>query len=190
LVIPCDNIELKNAGGRGYSHLIYSDDAGATWKLGGITPTHNVINPNECAVAELSDGRLLINSRAGNNSLFSNLRVTSTSSDGGTILSPVSIAYGLVDPVCQGSLVSGDVKSVWTVFFSNAASTKRENMTVRMSIDDGLTWSKQYGVYSGPSAYSDMVILSEAQIAVFFECGMSNPYEGIAYKVVNISDFY
>jgi len=33
LVIPCDHNTTDN---RRFSHVIYSDDAGATWKLGGI----------------------------------------------------------------------------------------------------------------------------------------------------------
>lgn len=187
LVIPCDNIELRSAGGKGHAHLIYSDDAGATWKLGGVTPTHSSLNPNECAVAELSDGRLLVNARCSNNN---NLRVIATSSDGGLTLSSVTVAFGFVDPVCQGSILSADIKSVRTLFFSNAASTKRENMTLKMSADDGTTWPKLYNVYVGPSGYSDIVMLSETQIAVLFEAGKTDYREGIAYKIVNLTDFY
>ena len=186
LVIPCTSIDLRRHGGRGHSHLIYSDDAGATWKLGGVTPTHSTINPNESSVAELSDGRLLVNSRSGS---ANNRRVISHSSDGGLTLSPVSPVYALIDPVCQGSLLSADINGVWTLFFSNAASLRRENMTLRMSVNDGVTWTRTLTVYPGPSAYSDLVMLSDTQIGIFWEAGNTSPYEGIAFKIINIADF-
>ena len=47
LVIPCDHIEAGTK--RYYSHVIYSDDQGQTWKLGGTTPQDQV---NECEVVE------------------------------------------------------------------------------------------------------------------------------------------
>ena len=54
LVIPFDN---KLTGDKAWqSHVIYSDDRGASWKLGGV------VGPrcNESQVAELADGTLLL----------------------------------------------------------------------------------------------------------------------------------
>ena len=57
-MIPCDHIE---AGTRRYfSHVIFSDDRGATWRLGGTTERDQV---NECEVVERRDGSLLLNMR-------------------------------------------------------------------------------------------------------------------------------
>ena len=60
LVIPCDHIEAETK--HYYSHVIYSDNHGDTWHLGGATPEHQV---NECEVVELADppGRLMLNMR-------------------------------------------------------------------------------------------------------------------------------
>ena len=58
LVIPCDHIEAGTK--RYYSHIIYSDDQGKSWQLGGSTPQHQV---NECEAVELADGRLMLNMR-------------------------------------------------------------------------------------------------------------------------------
>jgi sialidase-1 len=187
LVIPCDNIERNAQGGRGHAHLIYSNDNGATWALGGVTPTHASLNPNESAVAELSDGRLLLNCRCNNNN---NLRVISRSTNGGLTLSTIETAFGFIDPVCQGSLLSANVNGTHTVFFSNPASATRTNMTLKMSADDGATWAKRYNVHEGPSGYSDIVMVSAAQIGVLFEKGSSNYNETIAFKVINVVDFY
>ena len=43
LVIPCDHIEADSK--HYYSHVIFSDDHGKTWELGGISPMNMV---NEC----------------------------------------------------------------------------------------------------------------------------------------------
>jgi len=58
LVIPCDH-EVK--GHRGfYSHVIYSDDHGKTWKPGGSASEMT----DESTVAELGDGTLMLNMRS------------------------------------------------------------------------------------------------------------------------------
>ena len=184
LVIPCDYIEV-GTGRKGYSHTIYSDDNGETWKLGGVTPTISV-NPNESTVAELSDGKLMLNMRVSNNN---NLRMKSTSADGGlSWTTPVS-ALTLVDPVCQGSLVDAKVSGQHTLFFSNPASTTRTNMTIKMSTDDGNTWPKVFSVYTGNSAYSDLVMVDDSQVGILYECGVNRYSDGIAYRNVPVSSF-
>lgn len=185
LVIPCDNIELKSSGGKGYSHIIYSDDAGETWNLGGVTPPIS-LNPNESAVAELSDGKLMLNMRCGNNNF---LRMVSTSADQGLSWTSPVTAYGLIDPVCQGSLLSATIDSKQTLFFSNAAAATRTNMTIKMSVNDGAAWPKQYSVFTGLSGYSDIVMLSDTQIGILYEAGTSRYWDGIAYRIVDLSDF-
>jgi sialidase-1 len=183
LVIPCDYIEVGN-GRKGYSHVIYSDDNGANWKLGGVTPSIS-LNPNESTVTELADGKLLLNMRVSGNN---NVRLQSTSSDGGiTWTTPVS-APSLVDPVCQGSLTSGLIGGQHTVFFSNPSSINRENMTIKASTDNGASWPKQYTVFAGQSGYSDLVLINQTQIGILYEAGTTRYFDGIAYKNVNISD--
>ena len=56
LMAACDHIEAGTK--HYYSHVVYSDDLGKTWKLGGRTPRHQV---NECEVVELADGCLMLN---------------------------------------------------------------------------------------------------------------------------------
>lgn len=184
LVIPCDYIEV-GASRRGNSHVIYSDDAGATWNIGGIPPLNSGLNPNESTVTELSDGKLLLNMRVGANN---NQRVYSISDDGGLTFSPLVQAPELVDPVCQGSLTSAPVGNGFGVFFSNAASTSRRNMTIKMSTNDGSSWTKKKVVFSGPSAYSDLMMLQEDKIAILFEGGVAAYTDGIAFKIVPLSE--
>ncbi|MGV3502814.1 MAG: sialidase family protein [Adhaeribacter sp.] len=180
LVIPCDYIEV-GPGRKGYSHVVYSDDGGQTWKIGGISPEAGT---NESTVAELSDGRLMLNMR--NNSPT---RKVSTSTDGGQTWGNVRQDYALLEPVCQGSLLSHKVGSAHTLFFSNPSSSTRTNMTVKMSVNDGQSWAKSYKVHAGPSAYSDLVMVEDDKIGVFYEGGATGPYQGIAFEIIPVANF-
>jgi sialidase-1 len=80
--------------------------------------------------------------------------------------------------------------------FSNPADRKeRVNGTIKLSEDDGKTWTKSYR-YSNPypafSGYSDMALLDNGEIAVLFETGphYTKPlrWEGIGFLVVRFSD--
>ena len=60
LVVPCDHRVRASTGqdeGRP-SHLIYSDDRGATWQIGGVVQREGT---NKSAVAELGDGSVYLN---------------------------------------------------------------------------------------------------------------------------------
>ncbi|MCY4204336.1 MAG: sialidase family protein, partial [Bacteroidetes bacterium] len=97
LMIACDHIEAVTK--HYYSHVIYSDDHGETWSLGGRPPQHQV---NESEVAELSDGRLLLNMR--NYTPDERYRKISHSNDGGMTWSDLSADSTLIEPICQASL--------------------------------------------------------------------------------------
>jgi sialidase-1 len=171
LVIPCDN--KSQAGKLRESHVIYSDDQGKNWKLGGV------VGPgcNECQVAELSNGHLLLNMRSyeGNNR-----RLVATSADEGlTFTKPVEDPV-LIEPVCQASLISlpGDKGGL---LFSNPASKRRERMTIRLSADDGRTWSAERVLHAGPAAYSCLVVLPSGVMGCLYERGEKQPYENITF---------
>lgn len=184
MIVPCDYIEV-GAGRRGNSHVIYSDDAGLTWKLGGKVPQLSGLNPNESTVAELSDGRLMLNMRVGGNDYK---RLASVSADGGITWSEAYDEATLVDPVCQGSLLSAMVNGSHRLFFSNPGATTRTNMTVRMSSNDGGAWDKKNLVFEGPSGYSDLVQLSDTHIGLLFEGGLNRYFNGIAFRQVPVAN--
>jgi sialidase-1 len=183
LVIPCDHIE---AGTKKYfSHTIHSDDGGQTWKLGGSTPQDQV---NECTVAELPGGKLLLNMRN-----YTNVRVrqTSASTDGGETWSALRGDTTLIEPVCQASMIWYDHKSrkPFLAFSNPASQSSRTNMTVRLSYDQGKTWAKKYVVHEGPAAYSNLVVLPNGNLGCFYEAGKASPYEGIMFKELSFGDF-
>ena len=159
-----------------YSHMIYSDDYGKTWKPGEPTPVGGV---GECSVAEIGEGTLMLNMRADEGFY----RKSCTSIDGGLTWSSPQISIDQIDCKCQGSILSIG----GAVFLSNAASaTERINMTIKKSTDNGKNWKGQYTVYEGNSGYSDIVELSDSQIAIIYEGGEKRYTDGLAFKVVSI----
>ncbi|KGE13938.1 sialidase family protein [Sphingobacterium deserti] len=178
LVIPCDHT--------GNAHTIYSDDHGETWKLGGVA-THPVYKPNECTVAELSNGDLLLNMRAPNSD---KRRLLSTSKDGGLSWSNPEVHQTLIDPVCQGSMLTfTDTDGKPILLFANAAhETRRRNMTLRLSGDDGKTYPKEMLIYGEFAAYSDMALIDNNTLAMLYERGASDANEGIAFERIDLKN--
>ena len=178
LIIPCDHIEAVT--GKYFSHIIYSDNKGKSWNLGGTTPQDQV---NECSVAELTGGRLMLNMR--NYDRTQKTRKVSVSKDGGLSWSNIWSDPVLIEPICQGSLLYNPKGKV--LYFTNPASEdKREKMTLRISYDEGKTWSLSQVLHDGPAAYSDLSVLRTGELACFYEAGKNSPYEGIVFKIVTI----
>jgi sialidase-1 len=195
LLVPCDfsyddpNGKVRNGPFEYGSHAIFSDDHGKTWQLGGtITP-----KVNECQVVELADGKgtLLMNMR----SYFGrNLRAQALSHDGGQSWTAPEDAPELIEPICQASILRyawGDTrKTKSTILFLNPASTKRENLTLRASYDDGKTWPLGQVLFPGPSAYSSLAALPNGTILCLYECGQKGPYEQITFQAVSPKPFF
>src|SRR5262249_17798411 len=131
LVIPANHRTTTNRSGPSTSHVIYSDDHGRTWLLGGNVGLHT----NECQVAEtLAGGKseLLINARnhwarSGMKPELAGKRIISRSSDGGQTWSEPTFDEALIEPTCQASLIrfawpEQGGKSI--VLFSNPANPK------------------------------------------------------------------
>jgi sialidase-1 len=170
LVIPCDH---KTAGAKAFhSHVIYSDDHGKTWKLGGVLGEKT----NECQVIERQDGSLLINMRSYHGK---NRRAIATSSDGGLAWGDVTLDESLIEPVCQASLIRTGEKG--ELLFANPASTKREKLTVRLSRDDGKTWPVAKCLHDGPAAYSSLVVLGDGTLGCLYERGEKSPSQTITF---------
>lgn len=180
LVIPCDYVESETK--KGGSHVIFSDDHGKTWELGGVVLDHNL---NESTVAELSSGVLMLNMR--NYGSSDRTRKIALSEDGGLNWSHAFDDADLIEPVCQGSLISykfADAQKSIVVFSNPADKSKRINMTVKFSPDEGNSWPFKITVHEGPGAYSNLVSLKNGDLGIFFEAGEKSPYEGLAFKII------
>jgi len=158
------------------SHVFYSDDHGATWRLGGRLG----LRTDESIALEAADGSvyLAIRSYEGKSR-----RAFAWSKDGGQTWLPAQLDDALVDPCCQASIVRlsrGPAGGVNRVLFSNAASAERERMTVRISYDECRTWSAGKVLWEGPTAYSDLCVAPDGTICCLYERGGKSPYDEIA----------
>ncbi len=182
LIIPCDHIE---AGTKKYfSHIIYSDDHGNTWKIGGTTPQDQV---NECTVAELHGGQLILNMR--NYEKNQRSRKVSISTDGGATWSDLMNDPNLIEPICQAALLDIDFNKHQTAlaFLNPADSSDRRNLELKISRDQGKTWDLLSTVHAGPAAYSDLVQVSGKEICCLYEAGEKSAYEGIFFRIVPLN---
>jgi sialidase-1 len=59
-------------------------------------------------------------------------------------------------------------------------------MTVKVSYDDGKTWTLRKTLYEGPSAYSCLTVLPDGNLGCLYEAGVQRPYEGIVMEEVAI----
>ena len=185
LVVPCDHIEAGTE--KYFSHVIFSDNHGETWQLGGTTSQDQV---NECTVAELPDGRLMLNMR--NYDRTQKARKISISIDGGHTWGNLYSDTTLVEPICQASLLkySFPASGKSSLLFLNPADKdSRKNMTLRLSFDHGTTWPKSKVLFAGPAAYSDLAALPNGNIGCLYEAGWGNPYEGIVFQEVLVEKF-
>ena len=170
LLIPANHSDHSDPSKHPYrSHVIYSDDHGATWKLGGIEDEKT----NESTLVELSDGRILHNMRSYHGK---NCRAIAFSNDGGLNFGPVTLATNLVDSVCQASMLRLRNDEI---LFANPSSRTRENLTVRISDDDARSWPRSMTLHAGPSAYSCLGQLPDGTVLCLYECGEKSPYKKI-----------
>jgi sialidase-1 len=153
------------------AHGFYTDDHGKTFHLGASL---DVPGSNESMATELSKGRLMMNSRNQKGDIKQ--RIVSISSDGGATWDTSYFDKNLPDPVCQGSILTIGKKGKKNILaFCNAADEKRrDNLTLRISIDDGKTWTKSFVIDKAENtrdnaAYSDIIKLSSSEIGVLYE---------------------
>ncbi|HCN76931.1 MAG TPA: hypothetical protein DIT13_07030 [Verrucomicrobiales bacterium] len=173
LLVPARHREDIGGGRlRSFAHCFYSDDHGASWQLGGTIGMHT----SECQFIELNDGGIRVISRNESaEDAPDNLRhLTSISKDGGQTWSALRRQEELITPRCHGSLERLDEK---TLLFCSPASPFRQkehpygryNLTIRISHDEGASWSAGRAVWPHPGSYSDIAVMTDGSIAVVYE---------------------
>ena len=176
LVVPANHAVAGSQVHR--SHVIYSDDGGRTWRIGGTS----VDGTNESQAVELADGQLMLNMR-NHPSKSPNLRLVALSRDrGATFAAPVADA-SLPEPPAQASLVRlpGGAPSEHRLLFANPSGPGRRTLTLRLSRDDGQSWPVSRVLYDGPSAYSSLVVLRDGTIGALYERGERSAYERLTF---------
>lgn len=182
LVFPSQIWSAGGGLGTPQSCLIYSRDHGQTWvsedlkKTDAANGTWGIgSSTSECCIAQLSDGSLMLNAKDEGGSGY---RAVFTTKDLGATwerhATDRKATRTLREPRCQGSLFSvrdsGRMSNV--LFFSNPDASSRRSMTLKTSLDDGMTWPKsrqiQYDSRLG-AGYSDICQADDDHIGVLYE---------------------
>jgi sialidase-1 len=186
LVIPCDHGESIDGMRVMHSHIFFSDDHGRTWKLGGTVAPHT----DECQVAELADGALMINmrnywGRDGKRPERHGMRAVARSRDAGETWSSLEFDATLVEPLCQASLLGlpevGNPGKAILIFSNPASREARRKLTVRQSFDEGKSWPAGREIYAGSAAYSCLALIASGRLGILFE---RDDYQKITFAEV------
>jgi sialidase-1 len=151
------------------AHVIYSDDHGKTWQKGKDL---NIGEEPQAFV--MADGTLNMNCRYKR----CQPRQVGLSKDGGQTWFKQYPDNVLVDAETQASIISLPGRP-GKVLFSNPAGCARGNMTLRLSMNNGLTWPVKQEIYSGPSCYSQLCALPNGDVLLLFETGKYDYREGL-----------
>lgn len=154
--------------GRTWAASAYSDDHGDTWRMGRLVGP----DADENKSVELSDGTLMLNVRARP------FRKVAFSADGGETWTGLRNEEQLTDPANNASIVrvhpdaAKGTRDARQLLFSNTESRdRRENLVVRLSCDDGATWSIRKVVEPAGASYSTLARLPDGRFGLLYERG-------------------
>ena len=108
-----------------------------------------------------------------------NLRhLVAVSHDGGEKWESLRRAEELITPRCHGSIERLTLDKNRLLFSSPASPFRqkehpygRYNLTIRLSYDEGATWTAGKTIWPHPASYSDMVVLDDTTIGYVYERG-------------------
>jgi len=169
---------------------VFSDDHGATWRLGDIVPDARAVNAkgrttsmvNEVQMVELEDGSVRLNSRRADNRPF---RKTAVSRDGGQTWGKIEQVEQLPDPACMGSILRYDFaagQGRGRIVYSGPHGPGRTKGTIRVSYDDGRTWPVNKVLCPGQFAYSCLARLKDGSVGILYETGKKSAYETVTFS--------
>lgn len=168
-----------------FAHGFYTDDHGKSFHL---SENVSLAGSNECSAAELSNGGLMLNIRNQKGDVRA--RIVALSKNGGENWDSISFDKQLPDPVCEGSILNiGKKKGKMILAFCNAAdTTERNNLTLRISKDEGVSWPLTFVLDKNPSnkafdfsAYSDLVKTGKHKIGILYE---KDDYSRIVFRSI------
>ena len=182
LVFPIqfiDSTRVPNAG------IMYSKDKGKSWKL------HNAARSNttESQVAEIEPGVLMLNMRDNRGG---SRAVSITKDLGMTWEEHPSNRSALPEPVCMASLIHVDADKNCLgkelLLFSNPNSTKhRDYITVKASLDGGITWPDEYQLLLDEGTgwgYSCLTMIDEETIGILYESSVAH----MTFQVISLRE--
>ena len=176
---------IKTSAGAVQAVSVYSDDHGQTWQAGKPTGT----GMDENKVVELSDGSLMLNSRASDGSGF---RKVAHSTDGGQTWSEPVSDKNLPDSVDNAQIIRAfpnaapDDPRAKVLLLSHSPNPKpwsRDRGTISMSCDDGASWVASKVFHEPFVGYTTIAVQSDGSIGLLSEDASDGAsYGGIWYR--------
>lgn len=180
LVVPFQHQEPDRTPAAG---IMYSKDRGKTWKV----HRYAKINTTESQVVEVEPGVLMLNMRDNRGTG----RAVYTTTDLGRSWKRHSSDKQLVEPVCMASLLKVKAKDNILgqdiLLFSNPSDPKdRRNMTIRMSLDGGKTWTRKVLLDEGGGwGYSCLTMVDRRTVGILYESSQAH----MTFQTVSLKDF-
>ena len=182
LVFPVqyiDSTRMPHAG------IMYSRDKGRTWHMHRGARS----NTTEAQVVELSPGTLMLNMRDNRRGS----RAVCTTTDMGRTWSehPTS-RKALREPVCMASLIKvkaeDNVLGRDLLLFSNPDTVKgRSRLTIKASLDDGMTWPPQCQLLLDEDegwGYSCLTMIDRETVGILYESSAAQ----ITFQTIRLTD--
>lgn len=164
-----------DAGRTPHAGIIYSQDHGRTWQRHVAAKD----STTEAQVAELSDGTLMLNMRDNRGGSRS---VATTRDLGRSWTEHPSSRSALREPVCMASLIAvkadENVLGRHILLFSNPDTQRgRHHITVKASLDDGMTWKETDQVLLDEDegwGYSCLTMIDAETVGILYESSVAH----------------
>lgn len=188
LVFPTQG---RDKHGVPFSNITYSKDGGKTWTASNPAYT----NTTECMAVELNDGSIMLNMRdnrnKGNKSV-NGRRICTTHDMGQTWTEHPTSRKALIEPTCMASLhkhiYSRKKENKSILLFCNPESyNERNNMTLKVSFDDGKTWPSTHKILLDEwdnFGYSCITSVDEDTIGVLYESSQAQ----MVFQQISLKD--
>jgi hypothetical protein len=150
--------------------VVYSDDHGKTWRVGGAGFAEQGPINGEVALCETSAGEVYVNYRNCDTRAGSLRRLYSRSRDGCAAFYSEGAQEDLPAHGCNAGLASfrpaGAEKPL--LLFTYPLESNRHKLTCYVSRDDGRSWSRTKAI-SEHGGYSDVAVLPNGMMVVLYE---------------------
>lgn len=149
---------------------------------------------DENKVAELSDGRLLLNSRTTNQSPGGGHRLVAVSQDGGATWGETSYDDELLDSGNNAQIIRaypnakpGSARSKVLLYSGAFNQSARTNGTVLASCDDGATWAHRKELIPGGTGYTTMAVQPDGSIGLLYEPRIFSDVSYLRFTLADIA---
>lgn len=168
-----------------HAGIIYSKDHGKTWQRHVAAKD----STTEAQVAELSDGTLMLNMRDNRGGSRS---VATTRDLGRTWTEHPTSRSALREPVCMASLIAvkagENVLGRHILLFSNPDTQRgRHHITIKASLDDGMTWKEANQVLLDEDegwGYSCLTMVDAETVGILYESSVAH----LTFQTIPLKD--